>query len=226
MKRQLVVATSLALLVFAASPSFAVNGNIGIYADQGQALCAADLGFQQTLTLYVYGLLQGGSSGGIAGAEYAIYPSVNTDWVYTEDFGVSGANVIIGNGAITGAPQNGINLAWGSCQSSGPVLLETIDVLDFSGNFAGVPVTLTVGAHTSPSNPFFRCPLFVLCDDPTFTKVCLGSNQVIDVCPFPPNAVACEYSTSGEFFLNPEEGFSCTVAVQEKTWSEVKNLYN
>jgi hypothetical protein len=218
MKRQLVVATSLALLVFAASPSFAVNGNIGIYGDQGQAICAADLG--SSMTLYVYGLLQGGSLGGIRGAEYGIVPSVATDWQFFE---TSTADVTIGT-ALGASP--GINLSYALCQSSGPVLLQTITVLDNSGNFAGVPVTLSVEGATNPGNPFFRCPLFVLCDDPTFTKVCLGSNQVIGTCPFPPFAELCEYSSSGEFFINPEPGFDCTVAVQEKTWSEVKNLYN
>jgi hypothetical protein len=217
------VATSLALLVFAASPSFAVNGNIGVYADQGQAICAADLGYQTTLTLYVYGLLQGGSIGGIQGAEYSIIPNVATDWIYSESFAPT--DVQLGTSAINGVTP-GVNLAWGSCQSAGPIFLQSIDVLDVSGNFAGTPVTLTVSAHSEPSNPFFRCPTFVLCDDPTFTKVCLGSNQVVDVCPFPPGAVACEYSTSGEFFINPEPGFNCTVAVQQKTWTEVKSLYN
>ena len=92
MKRQLVVATSLALLVFAASPSFAVNGNIGIYADQGQAICAADLGLQTTMTLYVYALQQGGSLGGITSAEYQISKSAATDWVYSEDIDEPGHN--------------------------------------------------------------------------------------------------------------------------------------
>ena len=228
MKRQLVVATSLALLVFAASPSFAVNGNIGIYADQGQAICAAPLGFQTQMTLYVYALLQGGSVGGITGAEYRVTKSAATDWFYSEDFTpATGTGAItVGSGALTGAAP-GINVSWGTCQPGpGFVLLQTISVFDATGNDAGTPVTLRVESHTNPGNQFFRCPLFTLCDEPVFTKVCLGSDQETIVCPFPPGALACTTSTSGEFFINPESGFSCTVAVQEKTWSEMKGLYN
>jgi hypothetical protein len=230
MKRQLVVATSLALLVFAASPSFAVNGNIGIYADQGQAICAAPLGYQTPLTLYVYGLLQGGSVGGITGAEYQITQSANVDWIYGENFSpATGSGAItVGSGAIVG-PSPGINIAWGGndCQTGpGSVLLEIVTVFDATGNDAGTPNTLRVEAHTTPGNPFFRCPLFTLCDAPVFTKVCLGQDLDTIVCPFPPFAQACTRSTSGEFFINPVQGFNCTVAVAEKTWSQMKGLYN
>ena len=228
MKRQLVVATSLALLVFAASPSFAVNGNIGIYADQGQAICAAELPLQTNLKLYVYALLQGGSVGGLSGAEYQIAQSANVDWLFNEDFNpATGTGAItIGNGAMTGATP-GINISWGDCQTGpGSVLLQEINVLDFSGLDGGVPNTLRVEGHTTPGNPFFRCPLFTLCDDPAFTKVCLGQDLDVRACPFPPGAVACTFSTSGEFFINPPGGFNCTVAVQDKTWSEMKALYN
>jgi len=190
-----------------------------------QAICAANLGFQQPLTLYVYAELQGGSVGGIRGAEYSIAPSVVTDWLFNEDFTPAGADIEVGTGAITGAAP-GINLAWAACQVAPATLLETITVLDLSGVFAGVENTLTVSAHSNPGNPFFRCPLFTLWDDPTFTKLCVGYGVVTDVCPFPPGANACFYSISGQFVVNPPEGYNCTVGVQDKTWSEVKNLYN
>lgn len=222
MKRQLVVATSLALLVFATSPSFAVNGDIGIFADQGQAICATDLALQQPLTLYVYAQLKGGSLGGITGVEYRISQSAVTDWSITEDLNPANADLVFGTAIGVNA---GLNLAWAQCQTTGPILLETIEIVDLSGNFAGVSNTLRVEAHSNPSNQFFRCPLFVLCDDPVFTKLCLGSNITTEVCPFPPGALACFESTSGEFFINPPQGFDCTVAVSEKTWSQVKSLY-
>ena len=229
MKRQLVVATSLALLVFAAAPSFAVNGNIGIYADQGQAICASPLGFQTNLTLYVYGLLQGGSIGGISGAEYQITQSANVDWIFAEDFSpaTGTGGITSGTGSMSGAAP-GINVAWGNgCQTGpGSVLLQYINVFDFSGNDAGTSNTLRVEAHSTPGNPFFRCPLFTLCDAPVYTKVCLGQDLDTIFCPFPPNAFACTRSTSGEFFINPVQGFSCTVAVEQKTWTDVKALYN
>ena len=85
---------------------------------------------------------------------------------------------------------------------------------------------LTVVGHSSPGNPFFRCPLYTLCDAPVFTKVCLGFNIDTVVCPFPPYATSCYESASGEFYLNPGPGTDCTVAVETKTWSEIKDLYN
>jgi hypothetical protein len=222
------VATSLALLVFAASPSFSANGNIGIFADQGQALCELDLGFQTQTTLYVYALLQGSSGGGIQGAEYSISQSASVDWIISEDYSPSTNNgaITVGGGALTGLIP-GINLGWPACQvGPGSVLLQTISLFDATGTDAGTPVTLRVEAHQTPGNPFFRCPLFNLCDDPVFTKVCLGSNLTTVTCPFPPGAFACTTSSSGELIINPEEGQSCTVAVQQKTWSEMKSLYN
>jgi len=231
MKRQLVVATSLALLVFAASPSFAVNGNIGIYADPGQAICAANLPApgNGALVLYVYALQEGASLSGITGAEYQISIGSSTDWIYGEDFSpaTGGGAITVGAGAMTGATP-GINVAWNMCEDGGgSILIQQINVVDLSGVFANQPVTLKVVAHTNPGNPFFRCPLFTLCDDPTFTKVCLGQDNDVVMCPFPPGAIACNVSSSGEFFINPTPSQSnCTVAVEETTWSDVKSLFN
>jgi hypothetical protein len=229
MKRQLVVATSLALLVFAASPSFAVNGNINIFADEGQAICASPLGFQTNLKLYVYAQQQGASLSGITGAEYQISPSSGTDWIWGEDFSpaIGDGATLIGAGAMTGGLP-GINVAYDACRDGGgSILLQCVNVVDISGVFANVPVTLTVRAHSVPGNPFFRCPLFTLCDDPIFTKVCLGQNNDVVQCPFPPGAIACNVSSSGEFFINPTSSQSnCTVAVEETTWSDVKSLFN
>lgn len=229
MKRQLVVAASLALLVFAASPSFAVNGNIGIYADAGQAICASNLGFQTTLKLYVYALQQGASLSGITVAEYQISISSATDWNYSEDFSPATGDgaITVGAGALSG-PSPGISVAYPTCQDGGgSILLQCINVFDLTGNDAGQQVTLKVVAHSNPGNPFFRCPLFTLCDDPAFTKVCLGQDNDVVTCPFPPGAIACNVSSSGEFFINPTPSqANCTVAVVEKTWSEMKALYN
>ena len=227
MKRQLTAA--IACLSLAASPAMAANGNILITFDQAGALCQQTVGCGGFATAYVYALLQGASGSGITGAEYRI--DVGNDgnadpgWLFSETFDPSATT--IGAGAITPVDpaSRGINVAWGTCQTGDgtKVLLETIQILNMGCSTD--ELRLKVVKHSSASNQFFQCPLFTLCDDPFYTKVCLGSN--VTVCrnpepPFPNNA-AC--STSGEAFLNPGPSRNCTVGVSAKTWSQVKNLY-
>lgn len=227
MKRQLTAA--LACLSLAAAPAFAANGNILIAFDQAGALCQQTVGCGGSTTAYVYALLQGASGIGITGAEYRIEvgPNGNADpgWLFSEVFDPSAT--VIGVGAINPVdPQpRGVNVAWGTCQvgDGSKVLLETIQILNLGCSTD--ELRLRVAKHSSSANQFFQCPLFTLCDDPVFTKVCLGSN--ITTCrnpepPFPNNA-SC--STSGEAYLNPGPGRNCTVAVAQKTWSTVKSMY-
>jgi hypothetical protein len=55
--------------------------------------------------------------------------------------------------------------------------------------------------HTTPSNPQRLCPVQVLCDAPTYTQICVAGGQAI------------------------LDGRPCTVAVEPKSWSQVKSLY-
>jgi hypothetical protein len=114
-------------------------------------------------------------------------------------------------------------VSWADCQTGdgSKVLIETVDI--FNGGCDANELALKVVKHDVPSNQFYQCPLFVLCDAPTYTKVCLGSN--ITACrnpepPFPNNA---QCSTSGEAFVNGSR--NCTVAVTPTNWSSVKALY-
>lgn len=228
MKRQLVVACAVAL--FAASPALAVNGNIGIFADTGLAACQTNLPCGGVTILYVYGLLAGASNMGIRGAEYGIAQSNPGDYTFGEASG-AGINVTIGSSTQIGG---GIVLGYPACETGttdmdshpgSAVLLQRLVV-----QAADCPATpgenrLTVIARNPPTNQYFRCPLFVICDA-DFSLYCLGQNVTFIECPFPPAGnFSCLQSSSGEFLLNPGSGSSCTVAVQDKTWSGMKELY-
>lgn len=223
MKRHLTAAVALASLCLA-GPTLAANGNIGIYFDQDAALCQGTIDCGGVGTLYVYGLLQGSSGGGLTGAEYLVTPSsaaMWTEYFFNEVFPPGAANI----GSAFGAAATGVNVVWGSCQTGdgSKVLLETVQVLRIG--CTPTEFRMTVTKKTNASNQFFQCPLFTLCDDPIFTKVCLGSN--IRTCanpepPFPNNATC---SSSGIAYLNPGPTRSCTVAVATGTWSSMKGLY-
>ena len=223
MKRHLTAAVAIASLCLA-GPALAANGNIGIYFDQDAALCQGSIPCGNVGTIYVYGLLQGSSGSGLTGAEYLVTPNsaaLWTDYLFNESFPLGATNV----GNAFGPTATGLNLAWASCQTGDgtKVLLETVQVLNLG--CTGTEYKMTVTKKASASNQFFQCPLFTLCDDPVFTKVCLGSN--IRTCqnpepPFPNNATC---SSSGTAYLNPAPGRSCTVAVANGTWSSMKGLY-
>ena len=229
MRRQLLASCALASLVGSASPSFAANGNIGLFFDTGAALCQAAVPCNTPVTMYVYALLQGASGIGFTGAEYKIQvgPNGNADpgWFFTETF--DPAATVLGVGSLNPADnlQRGVNVAWPSCQvgDGTKVLIETVSIFN-SCNAA--ELALKVVKHDFASNQFFQCPLFTLCDDPVFTKVCLGSNQVLCRNPEPPFPNNATCSSSGEAYLNPGPTRNCTVAVTEATWSTVKSIYN
>jgi hypothetical protein len=188
--------------------------------------------------MWVWGLLQGASSGGITGAEYKIQVGVddNADdpgLLFVETF-VPGA-FVIGSGALT-PPDNasrGVNVAWPACVpgDGSKVLIETVQILNLGNPFPS-ETRLRVVKHDQPANAFFQCPLFVLCDAPVYTKVCLGSNLTLCRNPEPPFPNNATCSTSGEAWLNPSparfcsSGFTpCTIAVEPQSWSRVKSLY-
>lgn len=223
MKRHLTAAVALASLCLA-GPALAANGNIGIYFDSDAALCQGTIPCGQPGTIYVYGLLQGSSGSGITGAEYLVTAnaaSMWTNYLFSETFDPS-ATVI---GSAFGGAATGVNVVWGSCQvgDGTKILLETVQV--FNIGCSPTEYRMTVTKKTSASNQFFQCPLFTLCDDPVFTKVCLGSNLTLCRNPEPPFPTNATCSTSGVAYLNPGPGRSCTVAVANKTWSTMKDLY-
>ena len=258
MKKQLPMALALVLLALACVPAWASDGELSIVAGnlkgeecdywimkhrgktQGQQFgsCVPPL-------LQVYANLQGASAGGITGAEFAcaLGPDAGADPGYfLIEFPNATATNILGRAFVPPDPSpRGMNISWSNCQTgggSGRVLLSTVIVFNTAAcGPSAKPPQLSFGGvqHASPSNVFFRCPLFTLCDGPVFTKVCLGTNIVDCQTPVPPFPNASKCSTSGGFQINapndqsgtcaaPKAGFAAA-NVQSDTWSNVKNLY-
>jgi len=186
----------IATLVMALCLGFSsVNASsIGVFFATDGSDCDANVVANSPVTWYLIAVLGGdGAANGITGAEFRM-DGTPAGW-FVNPTSNPASNIALGN-PITG----GCNIAFPSCQvgQNGFVLLYTVSGFATSGPTA----RFIVAGHSSPSNPDFHCPLLVLCDPPTFTKVCvLGGQGVVN-------------------------GVACTVGVQQKSWSSVKSLYN
>jgi len=206
-------------------------------------------GVCQPPTIKVYAELKGASAGGITGAEYAAKfgPTTAPDFGYffLSEIPNPLATTVIGQAFFPPDPApRGTNIVFENCQTgngTGRVLLGTVIV------FATVPcgkdqlppeMHLSTGQHFSPSNVYFRCPLFTLCDAPAYTKVCLGDNIVDCQTPVPPFPIASKCSTSGAFSINdptspgvghcsppPGKTSAAAAIATSATWGTVKDLY-
>ena len=238
MKRQLVVTCTLALLAFASSPTWAgnVNGNIGLFWDTDAALCQMTVPCNPTVDpslmrrLYVYALLGGTSASGITGAEYSVQIGANSSpdpfMIMFETFDPASTVVSQGGAQAFNPPDSGargVNVSWPSCQTGDgtKVLIEYVDIANVSCSTA--ELALKVVKHSTSSNQFFQCPLFTLCDDPSFTKVCVGNSFTTCKNPEPPFALNATCSTSGQAFINGSR--NCSVGVTASNWSAVKGLF-
>ena len=235
MKRTLLAIGFLLL----AARSEAANGNIVlVFEIDGQPAwgCNATVPCQCRVRMGVWALLQGQSEGGITGVEYRIEvgPDNQPDpgWLFAETF--DPGLMILGPGALNPGDSNprGVTAAWPSCQTGngGMILIETVEILNMGCDAAAL--RLRVARADPASNPLFQCPLFVLCDAPVYTKVCLGFNITICRNPEPPFPINATCSTSGEAFLNRNHPLECSfvsddclIAVQPESWSRVKALY-
>jgi len=184
------------VVALALAASTASAQSIGVYFDPNAASCSGTVLANTPTTWYILALLGGPVAGGISGAEFR-EDGTPAGWFMTPNPNPA-SNLALGN-PNTG----GCNIAFAGCQpgTGGVVLLYTVS------GFATSPVvnnTLSINRHTSPSNPLFICPLVTLCDGPVFTKVCVRA---------------------GEGFIN-RSGNPCTVAVEQKSWSNVKALYS
>jgi len=235
-----VAAIALALSIAAPSATFAqANGSIDIFyvdpltgtvdfgACQGAAIFSPP--FTALFFSEVHLRLNGASAGGISGIEGFIEARVGmttgtinqmTAWnaVFTPVAGtVADGNFVNqrdtdadtvpdtkrGNFAfanVTGPnPEDG-------CQNGDGVLLKLGDLqMNQSPVVTPVPndTWLRFVAGNPPSNASFPCPLVTLCDAPAFSSLCI---------------------TGGSFLMNPT-GESCSVGVEEETWSGIKKLY-
>lgn len=172
------VPLGLSLVPILTSSIFAQSGGgyIGIYRDSlGTQACTSVPAYTSS-TLYVIGKLAGQTASGITGTEFRIEVTAPSGW-YISYNAPSAANVVSGNAIDTDPDPNaggGVTLAFASCQvpnAGGRINLGTVSIFNASGS----TTKLLVKRHTHPTNAGFACPLFVKCDDPYFTKVCMTS---------------------------------------------------
>jgi hypothetical protein len=258
MKKQLALALVPALLALASFPAWGSDGDIVMLAtlqgttDQQGYECDfwlikhnngkgnSPFGACLPPVITVYGELKGASAGGISGVEFAVEYNGSTltpSGYIIIPLPLHGASTNLGN------PFNGGgNLTWNSCNTGDMYgRIPLYQVITFSAWPCGPSqrppqLDIVVASHSAPSNPFFRCPLFTLCDDPAFTKVCLGDDLYMCERQQPPFPMDATCSTSGTFSINapssgvggcnpPPSKMAANPSVEDDTWSNVKALY-
>lgn len=207
------------------APVMASDGEIGVFFDADKALCAGSIPCHGVGRLYVCAILQGASINGITGAEFGLEFSNNnlfTNYIVSpEQLAPSAAGI----GTLF-TQNSGINIVWPTCQTGNgsTVLLEYVDIFNIGCN--STETSIKIVKRNTPFNQFFQCPLFTLCDEPFYTKVCLGND--LHACPnpeYPLQTINATCSTSLVAYLNPAVPRNCTVGVETKTWSGMKSLY-
>ncbi len=185
------------VLALGVAAGTAQASSIGVFTADNGTDCDADVVPFAPFFTYIGAVLGGdAAASGISGAEFRV-DGYDAAWFNTSTPNAA-SNLALAN-PITG----GGNIAFPTCQTGtgGFVLLYTVQSLAFT---TVTPHTLHVGKHTTPSNVNFECPLVTICDSPTFTKICVPG---------------------GEAFLNTPDR-SCTVGVEQKSWTAIKRLYH
>jgi hypothetical protein len=163
-----------AVSLFFVSSAHAADGYVGVYGDSLGVTPCATIPQSTGATLYVIARTDGGTAGGITGAEFRIEVTNPSGWLlsYTPP---GAASVTLGNPLDTDPDPDaggGVNVAFPTCQTptgSGQVRLGTISVYNLSGS----ATSLLVKRHSQPTSTGFTCPLFVKCDGPLYTKLCM-----------------------------------------------------
>jgi len=185
-----------ALVTLGLVSSSAFAGGIGLFSAADGSSCNLNMALYVPANIYVLYLGQGGPVAN--GAEYKIAGMPGT-------FGVTfiatlvnapNSNLNLGN-AFDGV---GHNVAFPAVQpfdGNGNLLLATYSMVALAAVPAGT--LLEAGQRTPPTNALFPCPLIT---DVGFNLIC---------------------QAGGDMRING--GVNCTVAVAEKTWTGVRNLY-
>ena len=174
----------------------ASSSHIGVYFDAAASDC--DLGvFPGPVTWYIFAVLGEDAAGaGILGFEFRQI-GTPAGWFINWI-----PNPALCDLCLPQDPTVGVGLHFFTCQPGPAVLLFTA-----SGFATTSPPTtcLSILPHSTPANPAFTCPLVTLCDAPTYTSLCVpGTSGVIN----------------GNCAI-----VSCTIAVEDRTWTGVKKLY-
>ena len=170
--------------------------SIGVFSDASASSCNIIWDTRESPFAEVFLHLLMGPLRNFAGLEFRVAGLPQMPIPPSTEFYPSPA-VILGTSI-----SDGLTVAWHTCQgenATAPVWLGKVTLISFN------PVgehTLAIQGSLTPSNPEFQCPLVNLCDPPAFTKVCVAGGQA---------------------FMNSSR--DCTVAVDERSWSAVKQLY-
>ena len=189
------LATFVCLLAVHAVPAGANDGLLGVFFDRNGASCSGNVPTASLATLHVVLLTDGSTFAGVTGAELSIEPSA------AGVFFLQGEDVEAGGLQLGNALAGGTTIGFSSCHSGAAVPIMSFQAFNL-GNPAR-DVELRVRARNRPSNPFMRCPLAVLCDDP-HTAVCVTGSKAI---------------------LNPSPNRTCQGGRESAEWSRLKDLY-
>jgi hypothetical protein len=232
--------TLLALVVFVVSlvgaQAQASNGMIYMYTQNDGNPCDITVPGGPPAYIYVYARLYGATVDGITGVEFKIQEGLNNNadlggYMFSETFDPSATVLGLGAFSPVDPAGRGVTIAWPTCQQGTNVmpyerwvLIETVAILNPLGSTA--EMKLLAVKSDFYSNEYFKCPLFVLCDAPVYTKVCTGYTVACaeDAPPSPPPLTSL-CSTSGYAYINSPYGCHCCVGVTQSTWSQVKSLY-
>jgi hypothetical protein len=162
------------LVLPAPSLGQAGDGFVGIYEDAAGTQPCSQIPPWSGKTLYVVASLAGASASGVTGAEFRVEVTNPSGWFVS--YAAPNGSTPLGN-PMDIEPANpddgsGLTIAFSDCRvpdAAGKVTLGTIAIYN-----AGASSTLLlVKRHSTPSNASYPCPLFVLCDAPVYSKVCM-----------------------------------------------------
>jgi hypothetical protein len=200
------IVTFATLLAFSAPASAQY---IGIFMDKEATTCVADVGAAPYTDLHVVAILEGsvpvmtGAQFRIEGIPVGWSPSTAL-WVPDAGVGINIGHPLFPNPSHQDTP--GVNVAFASCQgNAGEVTKVPLGRIILLGAPTPSNVHLrVVGFELVPTDP--DCPFVTDCDIRAgYPKFCVGG---------------------GEIVLNgPASGGCGAVAVDQSTWSHIKQLY-
>jgi hypothetical protein len=183
------------ILLVVAAPCFASDGLLGIFFDREARSCSGDVPTASFATLYVVFLPAGSTLSGIVGGEFRIDNSDATGFLFQS---VNYDPAIIAH--VGDAFSGGVTLAAPSCMS-GNVVFLSFQV--FNTGSGARDAVVRIVPKDQPTNPQFACSLATLCNEPTYTMICVDP---------------------GIARLNPSSPIPCSGRVDSE-WTRVKELF-
>lgn len=192
----------LGLGVLLATPQPASGQYVGIFLDPEASSCAANVGTNPRIDLHLIAVLDG-TLPGVTGAAFKIigapatWTPQNVLWVPDQLAPVSAGDPLFGTPTY---PNGGVYVGSPQCMVGDRVELGRLVLL-------GPPTADNVHLQVTSLGmygPQRDCPEMQHCDAPRYSSFCVGG---------------------GEIVLNGPAPSSCQLAVEQRTWTNVKSLY-